>query len=243
MTRTKSLGKVVLALALVGVLGFALIGAGSAILPTTQISADQPDSQEIDVTANFSSQGNVTAQIVSDGTTVESTTISGSSGTVTGTLDLTGLQTGDYNFSVSDHQNATLESTTMRTTVTQAVNATKNETVEALVDYSASEMVASTVTFEQGTNTASENLVFDPVDFADGTGTKTANYTAPGTGYVNVTVETVSADGYESVSVGFEDEAILGGLTGSGDLSDTQILLISLAAIFGVGYLMSRRDM
>ncbi|SDJ52558.1 hypothetical protein SAMN05216226_104232 [Halovenus aranensis] len=97
---------------------------------------------------------------------------------------------------------------------TPGLNATQNDSVLVDVEFNSTETVTATVNLtEGGTTVNSTTLSFDPVEFADGQGIKTAefelsqNYTA-----LNASVDASPASGFAQMWVSVEDDSgFLGG--------------------------------
>jgi hypothetical protein len=219
--------------------------AGAAALPSdSNVTADRPDSQTVEFEAGFGDTTQpLNVSLVSDGTTVESTSVSGTNETVSGSLDMTGLQTGDYEVVAESHPSAEIQNTTMVTSLSDAMNVSENDTVLVDVGFDSDKMASANVTFSQGSNTNSTSLSFDPVEVADGTGTETAEYEAESTGNVSVVVETTSAFAYDGVWIS-QDTG--GGIFGAGGViagaSNTQIygffaLVVGLVVAYNRDYL------
>jgi hypothetical protein len=222
MTSTTQTQKVGAVLAFAGILaGFGLLlyaGTGSAALASANITADQPDNQTVDVVVSFSGSTDATAELSRDGSVVESTTVSGTSGdTKTLPLDMSGLASGEFALDVSatDESVVTVENTTMVTTKPAQLNVTQNETVVVDVGFDASNPTNATVQLTNSETVLNEStLQFDPVEAEDGTGIKTAKWEADADySAVNVTVETIPASGYSEMWVDLQDSS---GLFGGG---------------------------
>jgi len=180
----------------------------------TNITADQPDNQTVEVNVSFAADTEATANLTKDDATVVSETVSGTAGTnQTATLDMTGLSDGTYGLTVDspDSANVTVEDTVLVTEQIAALNATDNETVAVDVEFDADQVTNATVTFEQGTDTNVSTIQFDPVAADDGTGIETVTYETNRTGDVNVTVETSPASGYAATWVSGESDSAFGG--------------------------------
>jgi hypothetical protein len=197
-----------------------LVGAaaiGAATLTNGTISGDQPDNQQVEVGLDYSGTGTtVTANLTSGGTVVESATDSDSSGgTGTAVLDLTGLQVADYSLNVTatDESNVSVSEIRMNTTQDRG-NLTANETYTVDVGYDATQVTNSTVEYldQNGNVINTTNLSFDPIDYQDGSGVLTAEWTpSQDYNYTDVRVTTTPAYGYESMFT-----VNLGGIVGGG---------------------------
>ena len=225
------------------------IGGVTAVLTADTISADQPDNQQLEVDLNYSDGGTtVDVNLSTDGSVVASTTDSASSTTAspqTATVDMTGLAAGYLNLSVegADETNVTLTETRMVTEQVDALNMTANETYTVDVEFDAVGQTNATVEWldDSGTVINSSTLEFDPIDFEDGTGIMTAEYTPSSDhNFTDVRVTTDNAYGYEAVYV-----TDLGtGVAGGGFLGATnQQVLGFLALLAGLLLLANRGEM
>ena len=140
------------AVGLCAVLLLALLATGgvTAVLTAGNISADQPDNQELRVDLDYSGGTTVDVNLSKDGTVVASTTDSASSSTAspqTAVVDMTGLAAGYLNLSVegADESNVTLAEARMVTEQTDALNMTANETYTVDVAFDAVETTNATV--------------------------------------------------------------------------------------------------
>ena len=239
------------AVGLCAVLLLALIAIGgvTAVLTAGNISADQPDNQQLEVDLNYSDGGTtVDVNLSTDGSVVASTTDSASSATTspqTATVDMTGLAAGYLNLSVegADESNVTLAETRMVTEQVDALNMTANETYSVDVEFDAVETTNATVEYIDDTGTVlnSTTLTFDPIDYEDGMGVMTAEYT-PTTdyNYTDVRVTTENAYGYEAVYVIDDSGTVAGG--GFLGASNQQVLGF-LALLAGLLLLANRGEM
>jgi hypothetical protein len=215
MKGKRTLGLVLAGLAVLLAVGF---GAAGAALVDTPVNIDEPDNQQVEVDVSFSGSADATANLTSGGTEVVSQTVSGADGdTKTITLDLDGLAATEMNLHVSatDESNVTVDQTRLVTERDSQIDVVENDTVYVDVEYDSDEMVNSTVEFRNdGVVLNSTDLTFDPVDFEDGSGMKTAEWES-GSDYsaVNVTVSTYPASGQETIFVSTSDDsdAIFGG--------------------------------
>lgn len=195
-------------------LGLVLVGGfASAQLTETTVTADQPDNQTVEADLTFSGTGTTaTAELSRDGTVVASENVTGSgTDNLTAAVDMTGLQADDYNLSISatDESNVSVDTTRMRTHQTDALNVTENETVQVDVGFVAEQQTNATVEISQGSQTLNTTtLQFDPVDADDGAGVETLTWESTTSGYLNVTVETTPASGYNSVTVQSGDSLV-----------------------------------
>ena len=238
------------AVGLCAVLLLALIAIGgvTAVLTAGNISADQPDNQQLEVDLNYSDGGTtVDANLSKDGTVVASTTDSASSATAspqTAVVDMTGLAAGYLNLSVSaaDESNVSVAETRIVTEQTDALNMTANETYTVDVEFDAVETSNATVEYidDTGTTINTTTLTFDPIDFEDGSGIMTAEY-EPSTdhNFTDIRVTTENAYGYEAVYVYGDGTVAGGGLFGA---SSHQVLGF-LALLAGLLLLANRGEM
>jgi len=200
---------------LVAILAVIGAGIGAATLTDDSVSLDQPDNQHVEVDLDYSGDATTTVNLSKDGTTVLSATNTSSTvGNVS--IDTTGLDTGDYNLSVTadDESNVSIDETRIVTEQTDVWNMTANETYTVDVYYDAQQVTNATVEFldDSGTVLNSTTLSFDPVEYADGSGVLTAEFT-PSSDYnfTDVRVATDPASGYDSMFT-----VDLGGIVGGG---------------------------
>jgi len=158
---------------------------------------------------------------------------------------MTGLAAGYLNLSVegADESNVTLAETRMVTEQVDALNMTANETYSVDVEFDAVETTNATVEYIDDTGTVlnSTTLTFDPIDYEDGMGVMTAEYT-PTTdyNYTDVRVTTENAYGYEAVYVIDDSGTVAGG--GFLGASNQQVLGF-LALLAGLLLLANRGEM
>ena len=235
------------AVGLCAVLLLALIAIGgvTAVLTAGNISADQPDNQQLEVDLDYSGGTTVDVNLSKDGTVVASTMDSASSSTAspqTAVVDMTGLAAGYLNLSVegADESNVSVAETRMVTEQTDALNMTANETYTVDVEFEAVETTNATVEYIDDTGTVlnSTTLTFDPIDYEDGTGIMTAEYT-PSSDYnfTDIRVTTDNAYGYEAVYV-FDDS---GGVAGGGFLGATNQQVMGFLALLAGLLLLANR--
>jgi len=199
--------KITTALVLAVVATISLAVPAAAMLVDDSIHADHPDDTEVQVDVSMSDTvNNHPINISRDGTVLKSQTISGVSGdTAKLTFDLTGLSAGDFNLTATDHENATVDSTSITVTKTDVLNATKGETVEADVGFQADETASATVSFNQDTSTNTSSLSFDPIEAEGGEEVQTAEYVAEENGTVDVTIEVTKAHVYDGAWISMQD--------------------------------------
>jgi len=205
------------------------IGAASAILSNGTITSDQPENQTVEVDMDFSGAATADVEIISDGTVVQSDSVTGASGeSHTVSVPMTGLASGDFELNVTadDETVVDVTETRMVTEQTDVLNVTANDTVAVDVGFD-SDVVTNasvTITDDSGTTQRDETVSFDPIEYEGGTGFKTVEWT-PSTDYqnVSVTVSTNPVYGHDAVfSTVVNDDGATGGILGGA--SDTQML-------------------
>jgi hypothetical protein len=213
-----------------------LLGVGAAVLDQGSVSVDDPENQTIAVDADFSYAEDLTVDLVQDGTTVRTETITGTAGYEnTSTMDLTGIQSGtfDLNITSTDDTNVSLQETRMETTRQTGINITENDTLLVDVEFDAVETTTALVEIEDetGSTVNSTTLTFDPIEASDGSGIITEEYTADrDLGNVTVHVTTSEIWGHESVYV-TDERTTSGGGAGTVDGKDLVGYLGSLGPV------------
>lgn len=240
----RTLGLLVAALA-VALVAFGLAGGASAQLVDDNVTVSDPGNQQIEVDVSFSNSADVTAALETDGSTVESATVSGTAGTSdTLVLDTTGLQSGEFalNISATDETNVTVDDTRMITQRYSALNVSQNDTVLVDVEFDSAETTSATVNLSNnGAQVNTTTLSFDPVQFEDGSGIKTAefeldtDYTA-----LNATVETTPASGYSEAWVSVDDDSAFLGAGGIIAGASRNQILGFLAVVLGLALAYNR---
>jgi len=206
-----------------------LITGAAALEYQGDVTIDQPDNQHLEVNISFS--GSVTdhpIELSRDGTVVQSTTVSGSSGgTATATLSTTGLSDGEFNLTVPDNTALTVERTELVTTHTNEYNLSEGDTVTAEVGFDGSQTANATVVFDQINYTNTSTLQFDPVEASGGNEVLSTEYTANEDGNVSITTtvnDASLADGVWTVK-----ESPLFGSAGTSSIPSELIQLTALA--------------
>lgn len=214
------------------------VTAASATMYEANVTADDPANETVEVDVDFTADTAVDVELIRDENVVADTTIDGADGVETGELALLGLDDGEFQLEVSDDEDATVDATRLVYHETAAVNATENETIAVDVEFAATEDTEATVEWDQGTESNTTTLEFDPVEFEDGTGWKTAEWDAETDGEVDVTVTTEPAASYESVNVD-STTGLFGGGGGLFGASQTQVLGF-LAVVLGLAFAYQR---
>ena len=210
------------------------IGAASAILSSGTVTSDQPENQTVEVDMDFSGAATADVEIVSDGTVVQSDSVTGASGeSHTVSVPMTGLASGDFELNVTadDETVVDVTETRMVTEQTDVLDVTENDTVAVDVGFDAEAVTNASVTIidDSGTTQRDETVSFDPIEYENGDGYKTVEWT-PSSNYenVSVTVETNPVYGHDAVySVVESNEGATGGILGGA--SDTE--MIGFAAV------------
>ncbi len=224
-----------------------VIGVGSAVMVSESVYVHQPGDDSVEATVDFSAGTTAYADLIKDGSSVQSVQATGTAGNSTVlSIDTTGIQSGDYTLNVSsdDEANTTVSSTTVVSTRADVLNATsgENETLTMDVGFSGDKNASSQVmvTGPGGSTLYTETLTYDPANHSENSTILTTEFTSDSTdGNLTVVAETSPASVYDGMWVS-EDSGgffgIIGGLTGA---SNTQIMI---AGAVLTGLLYARRE-
>jgi len=222
------------------------IGAATAILTNGTVNSDQPENQTIEVDADFSGAATVTAEVLSDGTVVQSDSVTGASGeSHTLSVPMTGLASGDFELNVTadDETVVDVTETRMVTEQTGVLDVDANDTLAVDVGFDSEVVTNATVTIsdQSGIDQNTTQVSFDPIEYEGGNGFKTVEW-EPSTDYENVTVEVVTTPvhGHDSVYSSIEGDAAMGGAfggAGSTQMVGFAAVLVGLLVAASRGYL------
>lgn len=215
----------------------ALLTVGAAASTDQTVTLSDPENQTIKTTAVWDGSGNVSMELIRDGSVVASDSAAGSSGLATLEIDATGHSEGEYQLSISSTENVSVDEPRLVTERDTQLTVSTNQTVAVDVEFDATAQTNATVSLsEDGSQIDSSELRFDPVAYEDGTGLKTAEFTlAEDRESLNVSITAQPASGYEQVWVSQADDS--GGLIGGGGIvagADRNQILGFLVVVAGM---------
>lgn len=235
------------------------VGLGAAAVQSYDITTDDPSNESINVSLDFSGSTDATVALENaSGDSIDSTTLSGTSGdTLATTLDPSNASAGDtltLNITATDETVVSVNETslTKTTTALNVTNATTESlTVDVAFNSTTNTSATVTVTDGDGSEVLTDTLDYVASDYADNATTLTHSYndTDGLTAGDDLTVEVTYDDpaAYESAYAQVDDGSdglFGGGLFGDEILGqDPMVALGGLLVIGGAGYYARREEM
>lgn len=247
MTDNTRFGLATGAVLIVAVLAIAAVGLGAAAVQSYDITTDDSSNESIDVSLDFAATTDATVALDnSNGTTIDSTTLSGTTGdTLSTTLDpanATAGETLNLSITATDEANVTVNSTSLTKAVggLNVTNAT-TDTLAVDVGFNSSTTANATLTVTDGTGATvlTDTISYDPSNYVDSSATLSREYndTDGLTADSNLTAEVTIDDptAYDSAYAQVEEPTTTGGgLFGGGDILG-QDPVVALAGVLVIG--------
>lgn len=220
--------------------------AGVAVGSNETIHLDDPANDTVEVDLNWSSSADATVALEdSDGTTIESQTVSGVAGdTQTVALSADYVSSGDYVLAVSSTDSANVSVDDSRIVSSRAVEVVDagNETVVVDLVFQGSENATSTISITNDTSTeiVSDTVTYDATtdqttytrEYNDTDGIESGNLSAT----ISTSPETAYQSAYATVTDSSTDESIIGGALDGYDSTTILVGALAVLALLAIAY-------